>query len=252
LVHVVLSNVWCSVGSMAYAVQSGLLNKLLAGGNSAVPRGHTSNKDYTQDDAPDDEYEVKDDLDGKNGRGTLHGKTSRSQERKAAPGKHAKPSNRYEHLPGRSEARSIKSRGNLRNFQHFGSSSDEGSVVSVPASTSGADSVENGSGSDYNTTNGRKTTQTATKGASKPLKAGSDSRQTRSKARATSRQSRRRAGSVAEGLSMRKVQGTLMGRDSERKRYSTVSGRAKQSEEQSGLDVAVVEVQQQSDCGLVL
>jgi hypothetical protein len=247
----VLSDVWCSVGSMAYAVQSGLLNKLLAGGNSAVPRGHTSNKEYTQDDAPDDDDEVKDHLDEKNGRGTSHGKTSRSQERRTVPGKHAKPSNRYEHLPGRSEARSSKSRGNLRNSQHFVSSSDEGSVVSVPASGSGADSVENGSGSNYNTTNGRKTTQTATKGASKSLRAGSDSRQTRSKSRATSRQSGLRAGSVAEGLTMRKVQGTLMGRDSERKRYSAVSGKAKQPEEQSGLDVAVVEVQEQSDCGLV-
>jgi hypothetical protein len=231
--HMVLRGVWCSVGGVAYAAQSGILNRLLAGFKSAVTRGHTSNAEYTQDDAPDDGYEVQDDLDENNGRGTSHGKTSRSQERKAVPGKRAKPSILYERLPGRSQARSGKSRSNRRKSEHSVSSSDEGSVVSVPASGSGDDSVENGSGADYNTTDGRKAPQTASKGAS----------------RAISRQSGRRAGSVTEGLAMRKVKGTLTARGSERKRYSKVNGRAKQPDERSGLEVAVVEVQEQSDCG---
>jgi hypothetical protein len=249
--HMVLRDVWCSVGGVAYAAQRGILNRLLAGFNSAVTRGHTSNTEYhnTHDDASDDDYEVKNDLDENNGRGTSRGKTSRSRERKAVPGKRAKPSGLYERLRGLSQAQSGKSRGNRRKSELSVASSDEGSELS--ASGSGDDSVESGSGSHYSTTDGRKTTQTGTKGASKSLKTGSDSRQSHSKARATSRQPGRRAGSVAEGLMMRNVKGTLMARGPERKRYSTASGRASKTEEQIGLDVAVVEVQEQSDCGLV-
>jgi hypothetical protein len=244
----VLRGVWCSVGGVAYAAQSGILNRLLAGSKSAVTRGHTSNAEYTQDDAPDDGYEVQDGLDGNNGRGTSHGKTSRSQERKA--GERAKPLSLYERLTGRAQARSGKSCSNRRKSEHSVSSSDEGSVVSVPAPGSGDDSVEHGSGADYTTTDG-KAPQTASKGASRSLQTESDTRQTQSQSRTASRQSERRAGSVAEGLTMRKVKGTLTARGSERKRYSTVSGRAKQPKERSGLEVAVVEVQEQSDSGFI-
>jgi hypothetical protein len=245
----VLRDFWCSVGSVAYAVQSGLLKRLLALGNSAVPRSHTNNAEYqtNQDDAPDDDYEVQDSLDENNGRGTSHGKTSRSRERKAVPGKRAKPSSLYERLTGRSQARRGKPRGNGRKSERSVSSSDEGSAVFVPASGSSHDSAANGTGSDYNTTDGRKTPQTASKGASRSLQTESDTRQTHTQSRAASRQPGRRAGSVAEGLMMRNVKDTLMAHGSERKRYSTVSGRASKTEEQSGLDVAVVEVQEQSD-----